>query len=67
MKASQVREAHALLKKHKLKKPKPKSLAAASEELGLPLAQTLAFIMRMKQGAANQQAQRREILARVDE
>lgn len=61
------RAAAALLKRKKLKRPSPAKLAAASKELGLGLAETLAFIMRLKQGPQNQQAQRREILARVEE
>lgn len=66
-KPERLREAAALLKKRKLKKPSPARLAAAAAELGMGLAETLSFIMRMKQGPQNQQAQRREILARVDE
>lgn len=66
-KPARVREAAALLKKRKMRRPSPRKLAAAADELGLGLSATLAFIMRLKQGATNQQAQRREILARVEE
>jgi hypothetical protein len=66
-KPERLREASALLKRRGVKRPSPAKLAAASQELGLGLAETLAFIMRLKQGPQNQQAQRREILARVKE
>ena len=54
------------MKKHKLKRPKPKKLVLAAQELGLGLTETLAFLIRLKQGAQNQSGQRREILARVE-
>ena len=66
MKAGDLRAAAALLKKHKLKRPKPKKLVLAAQELGLGLTETLAFLIRLKQGAQNQSGQRREILARVE-
>lgn len=67
MRASDLREARILLNRKGLRRPKPAALVRAAQELGWPLAETLAFIMRAKQGAQNQQAQRREILARVVE
>ncbi len=67
MRAEQLRQAKALLDSRGLTRPKPRKLVKAASELGLGLAETLAFLMRLKQGPQNQQAQRREILARVSE
>lgn len=67
MKPARLREAQALLSKRKLRRPAPATLVKAADELGLGLAATLAFLIRLKQGGQNQAGQRREILARVSE
>lgn len=66
MKPAELRAASELLRKRGLKRPSPSALVRAAKELGLALAETLAFLIRLKQGPQNQQAQRRELLARVE-
>lgn len=59
--ANEVRKARAFLKERNLSLSAV-ALARAAAELGKNFAETIAFLMRLKQGAQNQQAQRRELL-----
>lgn len=61
--AAKVRKARAYLRQRKMTPPiNPRTLAVASDEIDKSFADTLAFIMRMKQGETNQSAQQREIV-----
>ena len=61
--AIKVRSARAFLRQRKLTPPlSPRTFATSADETGKTFSDLLAFIMRMKQGEQNQEAQRREIV-----
>ena len=61
--ASKVRAARAFLRQRSLMPPiSPRTFAQSADETGKTFSDLLAFIMRLKQGTQNQEAQRREIV-----
>jgi hypothetical protein len=59
--ASEVRKARAFLRGRSLSLSAV-ALVKAAAELNKSFSETIAFLMRLRQGAQNQQAQRREVL-----
>lgn len=61
--ADKVRKARAFLRQRRLMPPlSPRTLATASEELQKSFADTISFIMDLRQGSQNQEAQNRQLL-----
>lgn len=61
---AEIKRAREYIRSHNLR-ISPSVLLRAARELGKSFAETIAFIMRMKQAGQNQQAQRRELLLRA--